>query len=229
MPDRYRDVARLAIVGLVVASVDLFTKGLAALLLSGPRSMPDLPGNVLHFALVHNNRMAFGLSLGGATTEASVILTLFPIGLAVLICRELAAIDRAAPVALGLIAGAAIGNLTSLLSSPLGVLDFIAVDAGAHEVVMNVADIAAYTGLALLLRTGFRVSAALRTQRRTRTGTVVPAIARERWVSPREAPREVVVALAVHREPDLERPTAPAPAKAPPTDRSRADLSPGAS
>ena len=228
MPDRYRDVARLVIVGLVVASVDLFTKWLAALLLAGP--LPAHPGEMLHFALVHNNRLAFGLSLGGATAEASAILTLLPIGLAILICRELAAVDRTAPVALGLIVGAAFGNLTSLLSSPLGVLDFIAVHLGAYEVVMNVADIAAYVGLALLLRTGFRVSAALRAQRRAGTESVMPVFAarfREGGLSPRTLPSDVAVALAVHREPDLARPVLPA--KMPPADRPQTDLSPDAS
>jgi hypothetical protein len=73
-------------------------------------------------------------------------------------CRDLARIDKDAPVALGLIVGGALGNLGSLLLHPAGVVDFIAVAVGdGEELVLNGADLAAYGGLALLCRTVWRV------------------------------------------------------------------------
>ncbi|MEP7345943.1 MAG: signal peptidase II, partial [Gemmatimonadaceae bacterium] len=83
-------------------------------------------------------------------------LTLCAIALMIPVSRDLARIDRWAPTALGLIVGAAFGNLTSLIFSSQGVVDFIAVRTGdASALVLNVADIAAYVGLGMLVRTAF--------------------------------------------------------------------------
>ena len=77
--------------------------------------------------------------------------------------RDLSSVDRRAPLALGLILGGACGNLASLLVPPRGVVDFIALNwAAGHSLVLNVADVAAYTGLAMILRTGVIIAAALR-------------------------------------------------------------------
>jgi hypothetical protein len=72
-------------------------------------------------------------------------------------------VDRAAPRALGLIVGGALGNFASLVLSPPGVVDFISISVGVHsELVLNVADLAAYVGLAMMLRTGFLIVAEMR-------------------------------------------------------------------
>jgi hypothetical protein len=81
--------------------------------------------------------------------------------------------------------------------SPPGVVDFISVSVGAHsELVLNFADLAAYVGLAMMLRTGFlivgrSVTRARRVARR-RFSTGRRFVAR-RDVE-REVPRQVPVA-----------------------------------
>ena len=73
-------------------------------------------------------------------------------------------------MALGLIAGGAIGNLVSLLVSPAGVVDFIAIQrADGAGIVLNVADIGAYAGVAMLMRTTAMVIAAIRRNKREAT------------------------------------------------------------
>jgi lipoprotein signal peptidase len=46
-----------------------------------------------------------------------------------------------------MIAGAALGNLASLITSPSGVPDFLAIVHGKGALVLNVADVAAYLGI----------------------------------------------------------------------------------
>jgi lipoprotein signal peptidase len=222
VPDRSRELVRFTVVALVAAGIDLVTKGIASVFIMGPTPLVGLSDVGVHLTTIHNQLSAFGLSLGPLTWEINVIVTLPAIVLAALVCRDLAAIDRAAPYSLGLITGAALGNLTSLLVSPDGVLDFIAVHVGDAEVVMNVADIAAYAGLGMLLHSGFRVYAALQAERSLqRTAALehlVPRVARE-------TPLELVVARPVLREPLAARDRAadrPAP-RDPPTAKYDAD------
>ena len=70
------------------------------------------------------------------------------------------------PRALGLIVGGALGNLASLITSPAGVVDFIALSFESWGIVLNVADVAAYAGLAMILRTGSLIALAIRRDRR---------------------------------------------------------------
>jgi lipoprotein signal peptidase len=150
---RERHLATLATVALLVVLADLATKWLAvAWLADGEASLGPL-GERVRLVLVANARGAFSLGLGPHTHGINVALTSLAILLAGRVCRELARIDSLAPRALGLIAGAAAGNLVSLLTSPGGVPDFLAIDhGGGHELVLNLADVAAYAGLALLVR-----------------------------------------------------------------------------
>jgi signal peptidase II len=152
-------MATFAICATTVAVVDLATKQLAAarLGLHGAMQVPAFHGAV-RLAVVLNNQSAFGVSLGRYTWHINLVLTLVALGLTVVLCQALTALDAWAPIMLGLIAGAAMGNLASLITSPRGVLDFIAVTTGtAHEVVFNLADVAACCGLLLLLRTAWAV------------------------------------------------------------------------
>ncbi len=114
-------------------------------------------GRGVRLAVVLNNQSAFGVSLGRYTWHINLALTLVALVLTIMLCRALATLDSWSPVMLGLIAGAATGNLASLLTSPRGVLDFIAVTTGSHELVFNLADVAACCGLLLLLRTAWTV------------------------------------------------------------------------
>jgi lipoprotein signal peptidase len=142
-----------------VAAADLVSKRLAGTLLGSRGEMPlRLFGGGVRLAVVLNNQSAFGVSLGRYTWHINFALTVLALVLAAALCRALAVLDAWAPVMLGLIAGAATGNLVSLVSSPRGVLDFIAVDqGGGRELVFNLADVAAILGVLLLIRTAWTV------------------------------------------------------------------------
>ena len=194
--DRHRPFETLARIALLVALGDYATKEAAGRFLAPD---PAHVGGWVHFAVVHNSRAAFGFSLGQYTWQLNLALTLAAIALVIPVSRDLARIDRAAPKALGLIVGGALGNLASLVLSPRGVVDFIALDiGGTSELVLNVADVAAYVGLVMVLRTGFLIVNALRTQVRpvavAASGKHVPSV-----VSLVLADHEVT--RRVHREP----------------------------
>jgi lipoprotein signal peptidase len=190
----------LARIALLVAIGDWLTKAVAARVVG---SDPVVLSERLRFAVVHNDGTAFGLSAGAYTWPLNLALTLVAIVLMVPVARDLARIDDASPRALGLIMGGAMGNLASLLFGPPGVVDFISVSMGAHsELVLNVADIAAYAGLAMMLRTGFLIVGEMRRSAQPRR--VIPV---QHWVtvarrtfSDREVPRPVAVADRIEGE-----------------------------
>ncbi len=150
----------MARIALLVAVGDWLTKAVAARTVAGD---PVVLGESLRFAVVHNDGAVLGWSAGAWTWELNLVLTLAAILLMVPVTRDLARIDKAAPRALGLIVGGALGNLASLLLPPPGVVDFISIGVGARsEIVVNVADVAAYAGLAMIARTGFLIVAEIR-------------------------------------------------------------------
>lgn len=146
---RSQPLARFTRVFTIVAAVDLLTKQIASVALGDDSVLLAGP---LSLVLTHNRGSAFGVSLGAYTWQLNAVATFTALALSFVAVRALTAVDRRAPLALGLIAGAAIGNLTSLLLPPAGVADFLALDVGASQLVLNLADIAAYTGLALSVR-----------------------------------------------------------------------------
>lgn len=193
-------LARLSRVALLVAGVDLLTKFVAARLWSAEAFHIT---QWLSLSLVQNHGGAFGWSAGVYTWQLNLALTLAAVVFVIPVTRDLAQVDRHAPLALGLIVGGALGNLASLVVPPSGVSDFIAVRLSQeHSVVLNLADVAAYSGLALILRTGFRIAATLVAQtgaaaRRERLGSAfaVRAKARSELQRIRVTPaREVLVA-----------------------------------
>jgi lipoprotein signal peptidase len=156
-------MAAFAICATTVAVVDLTSKQLAAARL-GPNGTLRLAvlGDGVRLAVVLNNQSAFGVSLGRYTWHINLALTLLALVLTIMLCRALSTLDSWAPIMLGLIAGAATGNLASLITSPHGVLDFIAITTGpARELVFNFADVAAAFGLILLVRTAWTVARAI--------------------------------------------------------------------
>ena len=151
-------LAGLGLCATTVAVVDLTSKRLAASLL-GQHDLPlPMLGSGVRLSVVFNDQSAFGVSLGPYTWHINFVLTLLALVLTIVLCRALSAIDGWAPVMLGLIAGAAAGNLVSLIVSPNGVLDFIAIgDSVDRELVFNLADVAAILGVVLLVRTAWTV------------------------------------------------------------------------
>jgi len=166
-------VAILAATATAVAVIDLATKQIASLVLGtqGDVSIP-LFMQAVRLRVILNDQSAFGVSLGPYTWHINLVLTTIALLLCLSLCRALAVIDHWAPVMLGLITGAATGNLVSLIASPEGVPDFIAVrSAQGHELVFNLADVAAVIGVALLIRTTWAVARALKHPREERRRT----------------------------------------------------------
>src|SRR5690606_30304316 len=151
-------------------------------------------------ALTRNLGSAFGISLGAYTWQMNALATVLALCLAAAAVRSLSTVDRLAPVGLGLIAGAAIGNLTSMLVPPAGVADFLSVRVGeSTRLVLNLADVAAYAGLAVTVRSSVLLSRAIGAHR-----TVLPATTREV-----EIPIPLVVEGSVgHPAPSRGRPAA---------------------
>ena len=152
-------VVRVSRIAALVAVGDLAAKAVAARLWAAESFRLT---SFLSLSLVQNHDGAFGWSAGAYTWQLNLALTLAAVAFVIPVTRELSRIDPEAPVALGLILGGALGNLASLIAPPAGVGDFIALQVNpGHSVVLNVADLAAYAGLALILRTGFRIAGAL--------------------------------------------------------------------
>ena len=210
-PPRRSPLVLLARIAALVAVGDLVTKQLAVLWIGG---LEPHVSSAVRFGVVHNDKGAFGLSLGNYTFEASLALTLAALVLIIPVARDLARIDDRAPAALGLVAGGAIGNLVSLLVSPAGVVDFIAIQrADGAGIVLNVADVAAYAGVAMLMRTTAMVIRAMRERREADT---VEMIRQRDTALTRLSDREVVRlvardgSLASHESPvGSSAPTAP--------------------
>ncbi|MBC7893862.1 MAG: signal peptidase II [Cytophagaceae bacterium] len=157
-------LVRLSRIALLVATADLLSKALASTLWS-ERALHLT--DWVSLAVVQNYGGAFGLSAGAYTWQLNLALTLAAIVFVIPVTKDLTRVDPEAPMALGLIVGGALGNLVSLLAPPAGVGDFIAIHwSSTQGLVLNLADVAAYAGLAMILRTGFRISAELVAQAR---------------------------------------------------------------
>lgn len=147
---RLSDTGTFAGVAILVVIGDLVSKMLAVGLWSGERYA--LVGRLVRIDVVLNPMGAFGTSLGAYTREINAGATILAVVLAMVVCQRLARLDAIAPPALGLIAGAGLGNLASMAISPGGVPDFLAIAHTQGSLVMNLADVAAYIGVACCAR-----------------------------------------------------------------------------
>lgn len=180
---------RLSRIALFVAAGDLSSKWIASRLWS---EQPARLTDWISMAVVHNDAGAFGWSVGAYTWQLNLALTFAAVVFIIPVTRDLAHIDRRAPAALGLIVGGALGNLASLVLPPRGVVDFIAVNWSAgHSLVLNVADVAAYAGLAMILRTGVMIAATLRREAHLATDARIGSAFAEKLMAKRSlrAPR----------------------------------------
>jgi len=154
------------------AAADLLTKQ-AAVSLLGDRVVPLL--DRLALMLVWNMGGAGGVMVGPYTWQLNVITTVMAIALISFVATALAAVDRRATLALGLISGGALGNLASMLAGPEGVADFLAVQFSSElTIVMNVADLALWFGALSLGPVVVTLVKAIRAERRA-SGAVVKA------------------------------------------------------
>jgi signal peptidase II len=143
-PGAERRVFAWAALGTVL--LDLVTKLIAeASLLRTPGV--SVFGDWFQLRLVYNQGAAFGLHVGPYSRWIFFTVALVAVFVLVRMSRGSPPGDRFRQLALGLVAGGAIGNLIDRVRSPRGVVDFLDVGVGALRwPTFNVADIAVSCG-----------------------------------------------------------------------------------
>ncbi|WP_338017966.1 signal peptidase II [Streptomyces taklimakanensis] len=148
-----RRITELAVVAAVAYALDLITKILVVEKLEGHAPI-EVIGTWLRFQAVRNPGAAFGI--GEALTIVFTLIAAIVIVVIMRIARKLYSTPWA--VALGLLLGGALGNLTDRVFRSPGlfqghVVDFI---APAHFAVFNLADSAIVCGGVLIVLLSFR-------------------------------------------------------------------------
>lgn len=126
--------------------LDLVTKIIAeATLLRTPGV--NIFGDWFQLRLVYNPGAAFGLHVGPYSRWIFFVIALVAVVVLVRMSRASPIGDRFRQLALGLVAGGAVGNLIDRVRSPRGVVDFLDLGIGALRwPTFNVADIAVSCG-----------------------------------------------------------------------------------
>jgi signal peptidase II len=146
--------------GIVLA--DAFTKLLAVDRLVPIHTPHPVIGEWLRWTLVYNPGAAFGFHLGQYSRWIFIALTFVALGVLWSMYRATEPQARMKMIALGSIAGGAIGNLIDRVRSSRGVVDFIDVGVGAWRwPTFNIADIAVSCGAVALAIVLWREDAAL--------------------------------------------------------------------
>jgi len=199
---------RCLAVAAATLAVDATTKLAAVTLLDGG-TVPI--GRVLRLTTVYNDTFARGMDVAGWAGLGAALLAVGVMALVWRACAPLARIDRSAPAALGLVVGAAFGNALDFAHTGRGAVDFLSLPTTEGAIVFNVADVAAYVGLALLGRTALLLVGAIRRERAAATRAVA---ARPRRL---DVPVEISVAVPLFVEADALAPLAASvPARARP-------------
>jgi signal peptidase II len=130
----------------VTVVVDLITKLIAEATLLRTPGIPVF-GDWFQLRLVYNQGAAFGLHVGPYSRWIFFTVALIAVFVLSRMSRSSPVGDRFRQLALGLVAGGAIGNLIDRVRSPRGVVDFLDVGVGALRwPTFNVADIAVSCG-----------------------------------------------------------------------------------
>jgi lipoprotein signal peptidase len=169
---------RLAAIASVVFVVDCATKQWAL------RYLASSDATIVsgwHLAVVNNTRLGWGLGSSASALPLTLVLTVAIGALVIRIARPLASVDPSASTMLGLLVGAGAANLADALIPPHGVVDFIAFTApDGITTSFNVADVILAIGLALSIRSMWRIVLAIRgrvpasLRRRTPSGVGAP-------------------------------------------------------
>ena len=139
------------VLGLLLA--DCGTKRIAEdnLLLHMPQ---EVIGDVVRFTLAYNPGAAFGMYLGPASRGIFIGLTVVALVALWSMYRSTPPEHRAQVVALGLVAGGALGNLADRFRGSRGVVDFIDVGVGSTRFwTFNIADAGITIGAIMLALT----------------------------------------------------------------------------
>jgi len=131
---------------LVTILLDLVTKLIAEATLLRTPGIPVF-GDWFQLRLVYNQGAAFGLHVGPYSRWIFFAVALIAVFVLTRMSRTSPVGDRFRQLALGLVAGGAIGNLIDRVRSPRGVVDFLDVGIGSLRwPTFNVADIAVSCG-----------------------------------------------------------------------------------
>jgi signal peptidase II len=109
-------------------------------------------GDYFRLTYIHNPGAAFGLHLGPYSRFIFLTLAFVALGVLIVMYRHTAANDKLRLLAIGSIAGGALGNVVDRIRSAEGVVDFL--DFGIGNLrwpVFNLADTAVTIGAVLLL------------------------------------------------------------------------------
>jgi signal peptidase II len=130
----------------VTVVLDLITKLIAEATLLRTPGIPVF-GDWFQLRLVYNQGAAFGLHVGPYSRWIFFTVALVAVFVLTRMSRTSPVGDRFRQLALGLVAGGAVGNLIDRIRSPRGVVDFLDVGVGALRwPTFNVADIAVSCG-----------------------------------------------------------------------------------
>jgi len=159
-----RSLTRYAGVALLAASVDWLSKLVAVQTLGVGEDAPLW--DRFSLLVTYNMGGAGGVMVGPYTWHVNVLVTGFALAMITIIVRQLAVVDARSTIALGMVAGGAIGNMGSMLTGPEGVADFFAVRVSDEmTIVMNGADAFLWSGALLLVPVVVRLLQAIRAER----------------------------------------------------------------
>lgn len=133
-----------------IAVLDFITKRIVEDTLALHVAHPVI-GDYLRWTLTYNTGAAMNMSLGDASRWAFAAIACVMLVVIYRMYRQTDAWDRWQAMALGMIAGGALGNLIDRFRSAKGVVDFI--DVGIHSsrfYVFNIADSGVTVGAILL-------------------------------------------------------------------------------
>ena len=134
-----------------VLAADLVTKGLVQEHFFLGQSLPVL-GDLVRLTYILNPGAAFGFHVGPWSRWVFSGLALVAMGVIAWVVRQTPASERGQLVALALILGGAVGNLSDRLRGHGAVVDFLDVGLGTLRwPVFNLADVGVTTGAALLV------------------------------------------------------------------------------
>ncbi|MFH8726029.1 signal peptidase II [Streptomyces termitum] len=152
-PKGRRRIVALFVVAVLAYLIDLGSKILVVEKLEG-REPIRIIGDLLRFEAIRNPGAAFGM--GEAFTVVFTVIAAAVIVVIIRLARKLYSLPWA--IALGLLLGGALGNLTDRLFRSPGVFEGAVVDfiAPAHFAVFNLADSAIVCGGILIVILSFR-------------------------------------------------------------------------
>ena len=153
----------VGLIAVVIIIADRLSKAWATGNLA-PGIPREVAGEYLRFTLNWNQGAAMGTSLGSFSRIGFSLAAVVVLVMLTLFYRKSPVRPAGLQIALGLIAGGAIGNLIDRLSSIRGVVDFIDVGIGSTRFwTFNIADSAVTCGAVLLALTLSRATKSLAT------------------------------------------------------------------